>query len=311
MSCMAKKLFCLRFTLMAIAAFMWAASAVAADVAILMSSEIPLFKEAEAGFKSVIRGNVPTYVVDAVNDPDNKILVRKLRRENIDLLLVIGSQAMQIAVKNFKHIPLVFCFVLDYSRILNAESATERIDLSGVTLFVAPDEQIKTLLEINPQVKRLGIVYDRSKSSEMVEQARRAAQRLGISLLAKGISSKEEAINAISAMEGEIDAFLMLPDFTVLTPESVKYLLLSSFKNKISLVGLSEKYVKQGALLSLSFDSKEIGKQAGELAYDRLENMQSKIVDPRTLRLFVNKNTAAQLNITIPDSVMKRAYQIY
>ena len=112
-------------------------------------------------------------------------------------------------------------------------------------------------------------------------------------------------------MEGEIDAFLMLPDFTVLTPESVKYLLLSSFKNKISLVGLSEKYVKQGALLSLSFDSKEIGKQAGELAYDRLENMQSKIVDPRTLRLFVNKNTAAQLNITIPDSVMKRAYQIY
>ena len=106
---MAVKLFCLRFTLMITGIFMWAASAVAADVAILMSSEIPLFKDAEVGFKSALRGNVAAFAMDEGRDPQNKKLIRQMRDENMDLLLVIGSQAMQLALTEFRHVPLVFC----------------------------------------------------------------------------------------------------------------------------------------------------------------------------------------------------------
>lgn len=294
--------------------FIGAAPAYAADAVILMSSGAALFFEAEEGIRSVLRVNMPTYIMDTARDPEDKKLIRKLRDENMDLLLVVGSPAMQVALKEFRQVPLVFCFVLDYSGIVSPLNEKGEVELSGVTMNISPDAQLKTLLEINPQVKRLGIVYDRQKSSEMLERVREAAKRLDIRIVDKGIDSNEQAVNAISEMKGEIDAYLMLPDSTVLTPETVKYLLLFSFKNQISLVGLSEKYVKQGALLSLSFDSKEMGKQAGELANDRLDKIKgskARIVDPRTLRLSINKNTAEQLKIVIPDNVMKKAYQVY
>ena len=309
-------------TLLVIGAFMWVTSAYAADVIILMSPEIPLFKEAEQGFRSRVGGNVTTFIMDREADPENKKLLRKMRNENMGLLLVIGSQAMQVAVKEFTQVPIVFCFVLDYTSIISPVNAKGNIEISGVTMTIPPEQQIRMLLEINPQIKRLGIVYDKSKSGALVEEVRKATRLLGITLVAREIDSQEAAVNAISALQGEIDAYLMLPDSTVLTPESVKYLLLFSFKNQIALVGLSEKYVKQGALLSLSFDSKEIGRQAGELANDYLmgtpmgaqigiKNSTGRIVDPRTLRLSINKNTAEQVNIKVPDQVLKKAHQIY
>lgn len=298
-----------------IGALLCAFPAYATDTAILMSSGAAMYVEAEEGIRSVLKGNTLTFVMDGERDPDNKKLVRKLREEDADVLLVIGSPALQVAVAEFSQTPLIFCFVLDYVSVAGALMAKETSDVSGVAMTVPPGEQIRALTEINPQIKRLGVVYDKSKSGGLVEQLNKASKALGIRIVARDVDNKEDAVNAIAKLQGEIDAYLMLPDTTVTTPETVKYLLLFSFKNQIALVGLSEKYVKQGALLSLSFDSKAIGKQVGALANEHRERLatgnKGRIVDPKPLRLFVNKNTSEQMNIKIPDSVLKKAYQVF
>lgn len=290
--------------------FGWIVSACAADTVILLSSGATLFIEAEEGVRSTLKGNALTFVMDNERDPEAKKLIRKLRDEPMDILIVVGSPAMQLAVKEFKQIPLVFCFVLDYAHLSSSAVEAGGAEVSGITMSVPPGEQLKALLAVKPQTKRVGIVYDRSKSSDLVEQARKAAKQAGISLVALDVDSNEAAINAISQLPAELDAYIMLPDSTVLTPELVKHLLLFSFKNQIALVGLAEKYVRQGALLALSFESRAIGRQAGELANDRMANATGsklKIVDPRALRLSVNRNTAEQLHIKIPESIVQKA----
>ena len=73
-------------------------------------------------------------------------------------------------------------------------------------------------------------------------------------------------LKSIQDMKGKIDVFWMLPDLTVITPETIEFMLLFSLENKIPVFAFSEKYVELGAFMSIGVDAFDIGIQAGEMA---------------------------------------------
>ncbi len=128
------------------------------------------------------------------------------------------------------------------------------------------------------------------------------------------VYNREETVNAIKDLEGKIDAIWMVPDTTVVMPFSIKYMLLFSFRNKIPLFGLSDKYVKRGALLAVSFDATDMGRQAGELALQILKkenDENSSLIFARALKLFLNLKTAKIMGLKIPEEMKERADKIY
>jgi putative ABC transport system substrate-binding protein len=112
-------------------------------------------------------------------------------------------------------------------------------------------------------------------------------------------------------MQDEIDALWILPDLTVLAPESVQYMLLFSFRYKIPVLGLSENQARMGALLGLSFESGwDIGSQAAELANGILSGRSVEDIPyttARKVRLTVNLKTAGKLGVHIPKELLDRA----
>ena len=68
----------------------------------------------------------------------------------------------------------------------------------------------------------------------------------------------------IESMKGKIDIFWMLPDTDVITSETVDAILLFSFQNNVPVFSFSNKYVKMGALASLSVDPVALGAQTGD-----------------------------------------------
>ena len=78
--------------------------------------------------------------------------------------------------------------------------------------------------------------------------------------------------------------------------------------------GLAPKHVRAGALLSLSFDSRAVGRQAGKIARQMLDNRKRKwprLVSPDSERLSVNIHTATAMGLTIPDAIIKRVENTY
>ncbi len=67
-------------------------------------------------------------------------------------------------------------------------------------------------------------------------------------------------------MKEKIDAFWMLPDITIITPEIVRFLLLLSFENNVPLLAFSEKYVEAGAFRLTGINAFDRGHQADEMA---------------------------------------------
>jgi putative ABC transport system substrate-binding protein len=77
---------------------------------------------------------------------------------------------------------------------------------------------------------------------------------LGFEIITREVTRPYEVSGAIENLRGKIDVFWMLPDPIVITPETFNSILLFSFQNKVPVFSFSNKYVKMGALASLSAD---------------------------------------------------------
>ncbi|MBI5874992.1 MAG: ABC transporter substrate-binding protein [Deltaproteobacteria bacterium] len=288
--------------------------AYAGDVAAVKSVDIVPYREAVNGFKNVVNKRVHEYVIMDEKGMDNSVVLR-LKEQKTDLIFALGTDALALAKGEFKNTPVVFAFVLNPDAVIGKDiDAVAQGNIKGIDMIAPPMEQFNALLEIAPKVKRIGVIYDPSKTQDIINDAAIAAKSLGLTLVTREIKSGGEAIDAVSDMEGKIDALWMAPDTTAITRESIEYMLLFSFRNRVPVIGISDKYVKEGALLALSFDSEDMGRQAGEVAMKILEGGDTThihLLKPRKLKLSINLNTAEKLGLNISERVISKADKKY
>jgi len=104
----------------------------------------------------------------------------------------------------------------------------------------------------------------------------------------------------------------MIPDQTVVSKESFRYMLEATLNRKIPILAFSPSFVKGGALLALAPNYQEMGRQAGRLVQKILGGTSPGSLPPVHPQgsLFLNLNTAGALNINIPTEVLQKAEQI-
>lgn len=303
-----RKLFVLWLLLAMAPLFSYAAGSYAADAAVIKSMDIQPYNEALEGFKAVVQASVREY---SIEDSDSRDAVAaRLKRREPDLIFALGTEALRLAKGELKDLPVVFAFVLTPGDV----AGKNRGAITGVSMNIQPLEQFKALLRILPEARRIVVIYDPAKTQRLISEGMEDARGLGLSLRTYGVKTKPEAINTLSRMKGNVDAIWMVPDATVLTPEFLEQLLLFSVGNRVPVIGVSDKHVKNGALFALSFDYEDIGRQAGEIANSILREGDIEgipIRKPRRSRLSLNLNTAGKMGITVPKTVIKTADRVY
>ena len=228
---------------------------------------------------------------DEVQDKDQHILCRAYEK-----------------LKGVKDIPIVYLMVMNPRSILSGEE-----NITGISMNIPQEKQLLAFSKALPEIKRIGLLYDPYRSSHLVNMALNACKKIGVTLIAKETYSPMDVPSLIEDMEGKIDAYWMLPDIKVITPETVEFLLLFSVENKIPLLTFSGKYVESGALMSIGIDAYDIGSQAGEMAKKILSGMAVTSVqqaDARKLIILINFRTARKLGVTIDEKVVSNARRI-
>ena len=285
------------------------------EVVVVKSINIKPYNSAVDGFKDVMPDNIRQYTLKQKGTDNTKEeLLLLIKNKQTDLIFALGSGALNFAQAECKNIPIIFSFVLNPNLLMGNDWTDAKSNIYGISMNIPTAEQFKVLKHAAPSTTRVGVVYDPSKTASLISNAKKEAAKFGIAIIAKAISSRTEAINAIDSMKGEVDAIWMVPDTTAITMESIKYTLLFSFRNRLPLIGISEKYVKSGALFALSFDSKSIGEQAGTVAMEILNqtrNSNTNYVDPTSLKLSINIKTAEKIGLTLPDDLVKNADKLY
>jgi putative ABC transport system substrate-binding protein len=207
------------------------------------------------------------------------------------LLVAVGSKALEYILSNKFSLPVVYAMVLNpWSKI--------------------PQMYWEAMVHIKPAIKTVGLLYNPLVTQILKDHAEKLAKEAGQELIAIPVRNPKESLQAIKNMASLIDAFLMLPDKTLIRQEIIDTLVSSSLKKRFVLIGLSGKYVKAGALMAYSFNSKANGKSTGKIVKTLLSNSlqmnhNSKWA-PET-ELAINLKTANKIGVVIDASLLEKA----
>jgi putative ABC transport system substrate-binding protein len=287
----------------------WPAEASAAEIVILKSADITAYTQAINGFRAALAGSATITEYDMQGDVGRgRKLARKVRGSNADLVLAVGIKAALAAKLEIVDIPIIYCMVLDPEK--NGLNAPNMV---GIMLEVPLDRQFKEMRSVLPGLKRLGVLYDPEKTGDLVEDARRIGKAFGVELIARQAHSEKEIPAALRGLIPQVDALWLIPDSTVLTEESISFLLTTTLDSNIPVIGFSSELVRSGALVGLSVNYEDVGRQAALLT-PKIFSAQIKApatFPPEKLRLALNLKTGKFLGVQIPPDVVNRADQLY
>ena len=282
----------------------------ATEIAILKSSDLSAYNQAVEGFRSSATNDNFTFrEYDLEGDLERgRKLARRIRASDAALVLAVGVKAALAAKLEVLDVPVVYCLVLDPDKYdLSAPN------VSGISLEVPPAQQFATMKTILPKLKRIGVLYDPTKTARLLQEATLVAKQQGIELLAQPISSEREIPPMLRTLLPIVDALWLVPDTTVLSEESLPFILQESLDANRSVFGFSSEFVKRGALLGLSVNYRDIGKQAARLSRRILDRQVVPPVKtvPEHFSLALNLKTARFLGLDIPPEIERRADERY
>jgi len=283
----------------------------AKEVAVLLDSHIRPYVEALVGFQQASKASIKIYERSEDGDASDELaLIQSIRARSPDHILVLGEESLLALAGEVTDIPVLFCMVLNPEEKLSSDMR----HLTGVSMNIPPDRQMEALSLLVPKANKIGVVYDPREVDHFVQAGRVATTKYHMQLEAQPVSSSIQAVQEAKAMLGRIDAFWMVPDQTVTTIDLVKYLLFNARKQGIPLIGVSEKYVRAGALFAFTAENEALGRQAAEMSNRLLNGSSPRDLPPqmaRDVKLSINSKVAESLGLTIPKRLLDEAVSVY
>jgi putative ABC transport system substrate-binding protein len=282
----------------------------AMDIVILQSSNIPAYQEAIAGLKATGPIGAVYTEYDAQGDLElGKRLARKLRASNASLVVAVGLKAALAAKVELVDVPVVYMMVLDP---LMHQLTTA--NMTGTLLEVPLDRQLKIIRTFLPSLQRIGALYDPGKNSARMNEASKHATLSAFQLKKLPVKHEKEVPEQLRAILRDIEALWLVSDSTVLTNESIRFILDSSLEHRIPVVGFASEFTRMGALLSMSVNYGDVGRETGLLVKRILDGDRLLPLTPvpiERLKISVNLKTAKFLGITFPTEIMRLVDEVY
>ena len=277
------------------------AESLAAEIAILKSSSMGAYDQAITGFKSTAPSGAIYSEYDLQGDLDQgRKLARKIRASEASLVVAVGLKAALAAKLEIVDIPIVYMMILDPSKHnLNAPNMT------GTLLEIPAERQFKILRAFLPELRRLGVLSNSGSQPKVKDTIAQAATQ-SFQLQAFPVESEKDVPQQLRSLVASTDALLLVPDATVLTNESIGYILETSLARRVPVIGFSPEFTRLGALLSVSVSYGEVGRETGVLAKRILEGdrkLPAKPIPIERLKITVNLKTARFLGIEFPKEV--------
>jgi putative ABC transport system substrate-binding protein len=246
-------------------------------------------------------------------DPEARLVVEKIdpRDANAgasvaelepDVLVTFGTRATSWAIESTTDIPIVFAMVLNPVSSKLVKSADEPGGrITGATLDISVESQLRTLRDA-VNADRVAVMFTPAKTQAVVDEARRAAARAGIELVPIEVHDPTQLERALDRVDGSFDALWSVADQTVLAGGAVQRVLLHTLKRRVPYMGLSEQYVRAGALLALTASYEENGRQAAALVRRVAAGEQPgslPLATPQNVEVVFNPKTAERLELNI------------
>jgi putative tryptophan/tyrosine transport system substrate-binding protein len=233
--------------------------------------------------------------------------------------VTITTPTSQAAVAATKDIPIIFTTVTDPLKAHIVSTLTHPGgNVSGISDLVPTERQVAVMKEIVPKLNKLGLVYDPSLPNAVstVESIKAIAPSIGFTTVESPAMGLNNVPAAGQALVGKVDAIFVPNDTTVYAAfESLVKLCQDA---KVPLFTAERRSVQRGAIATVGFDFGQIGVKTADMVDKVLKgtkpgDMDVKMMEdePNSLALYLNKDSAEKMGVSIPPEVLKRAAKVF
>lgn len=265
--------------------------ATAAEVVIVGDTRLKLVAEIISGIRKTLKSSISVYSSEDVKGSLGSIVAREQPR----IVIPLGKGALAEARNLPTHITVIYGFVL-------TPPALGRPNTTGIYMATPVREYADLINKHLHSIKNVAVIGSS-------DQLRTLNSSVTSRLDNYSVQSSIELVNEIKQLNN-IDAVLLLPNAQLLTPATMEEVYLLSFRKGIPLLGISEKQVRDGALLALVADLADMGRKIGEYASLVMRGTHADQLPPAPARRFdvyLNRETARKMGIQLPDGLLRAA----
>lgn len=237
---------------------------------------------------------------------------KRLIAAKVDLIYTMTTAATQVAkeVTAASGTPVIFAPVSNpISAGLVASFKHPGGNLTGVSFSQQEPKRLEYFKMIVPSIKRICFPYNPKDKSPVLNLKRlqKITPKLGVEFIAIPLHNHEEIDQFLADLPEGFDA-IYLPTDPLLASRAADFAE-TAIKHKLPLTPPNREGVKAGGLASYGFSVYDVGRQAARLADQVLQGIAPADlpVEITEFKASINMATAKELNITIPDNMLRHA----
>lgn len=226
-----------------------------------------------------------------------------------DLIFAVTTPVSQAFQNQTNDIPIIMAGVTDpmsAGLVDNLDKPGENI--SGTSDAFPLEKHFDLMLEIDPEIKKLGMIYTTSEDNAQaeIETAKEVAESMGLEVIIEGISSTLDMQMIAENLSSQVDAIYVGSDNTIAS--AFETLLDATDRMDIAVYPSVDNMVEQGGLAAVAINQADLGIEAVKIAVKVLNGTaigDIPIHFVENLRLVYNSDTAERLNIELSTELIE------
>jgi putative ABC transport system substrate-binding protein len=279
-------------------------------IGILQTASHPALDAARDGFVATLQQKLGDDIGFVVGNGQGSIgtlhtIAQQLHaRQDIDVIYAIATPAAQAAVSVEKEKPIIIAAVTVSPELGISFDAP---NICGVSDMINVRAEVEAMHQLLPDITTVGIIFSTAENNSIATSKVMITEleRVGYTPVIIGITSESEIAPAMMNALRKVDALIAPTDNTV--ANSITLIANLARKAEKPLIVSDNMLVKYGPLMSRGVDYYESGTQAAAIALQLLANgkkpYELPILGADSKQIFVNTQTAAALNVIIPDAL--------
>ncbi len=235
-------------------------------------------------------------------------IIQGFQSSKKDCVVAIATPVAMSAATMAKDTPVVFAAVTDpVSAGLTSSLEKPDKNITGTSDEIQVDQILDKALEVNPNLKTLGVIYNKGEVNSVtnIKKAKAFCDSHGIVMEEATVTGVNEVQSAIDVLNTKCDAVFAPNDNMIASAMNIVGPACSKAKKPLY-VG-ADSMVQDGGFLSVGINYENLGKETAKIVDQVLKGKKVSSIPVKVfkdnLNIYVNKKVLNELGITLPDSI--------
>lgn len=216
-------------------------------------------------------------------------------KEKADLVVTVGMKAAKLVAQQAS-MPVIAAMIPSYSYA--ALKAARPAGLTGLFVDQPWAQQVSFLRTAFPKRRLVGVLTSPDSGLD-IDKLRTLLQDAGKSLVSEAVP-RGTLFDRLEKVLSRSQILLVVPDIAIYNSNTIRDIMLSSYRHRVPVVGFSQAFVNAGALCAIYSTPDQLAAQAGLMinAYQRQKELPGPEY-PKLFKISVNHEVANMLGIPI------------